>query len=455
MPYFIKETKIYYGLAPPLGLMYLAKILENDGDTVQILDFSAEPFEKQKLITALHTIDAVGITVVSPSFNHVISLINLIKNFDTAIPVIIGGPHSTLKPENSLMETHADISVQGDGETRIRDIKLALIKKKNFSDIQGIAYKTTAGIKQNSFIPSTLNLDLLSFPARHLIKHYNYGREYNPKIKAGEFTTIITSRGCPFTCRFCSRRSVNMQRYSARSVKNILSELKEIQEMGYRYVAFADDCFPVNLKQAHALFDAIISEKLNLKYTIMASRVDVGDVALYKKMKQAGVLHIQFGLESGNQDVLDFYHKQITVETIKNTVYLSHKIGFFTMGSFILGAPFETEQHFLKTIKFAQSLPLDSVSFLPLRYMIGSELWNNAVRKGKIDQSENVVVADKNRGLSKFTPEELIQYCRKGQYAYYRRPSFLLNLLKTSLKNDDMSFIQSYLSFLKPSVKKY
>ena len=96
-------------------------------------------------------------------------------------------------------------------------------------------------------------------------------------------------------------------------------------------------------------------------------------------MKLAGVTHIQFGLESGNQDVLDFYHKQTTVETIKKAVHMSHETGFFTIGSFIFGAPFETTQHFNRTLLFAKSLPLDSVSFLPLRYMIGSELWNQAV----------------------------------------------------------------------------
>jgi radical SAM superfamily enzyme YgiQ (UPF0313 family) len=244
-----------------------------------------------------------------------------------------------------------------------------------------------------------------------------------------------------------------MQRYRMRSTKNILDELREIHKQGYRYVAFADDCFPANIKQAYGLFDAIRSEKLALKFSITASRVDQADRKLYDMMKQAGVTRIQFGLESGNQDVLDFYQKRTTVEAIKKAVCLSHDTGFFTIGSFIFGAPFETKEHFIRTLRFAQSLPLDSVSFLPLRYMIGSELWNQAVQEGKISENDYLVPADKNRGLGQYTKDELFKICTDAQRSYYARSTFFVNLLKTSLRNDDMTFLQSYLSMLSSSIR--
>jgi len=244
-----------------------------------------------------------------------------------------------------------------------------------------------------------------------------------------------------------------MQRYRMRSTENILAELKEIQQQGYRHVVFSDDCFPANTKQANALFDAIINAKLDLRFSITATRVDLADKELYKKMRQAGVTHIQFGLESGNQDVLDFYHKQTTVYTIKKAVHLSHETGFFTIGSFIFGAPFETTEHFNRTLLFAKSLPLDSVSFLPLRYMIGSELWNQAVNEGKISEKEYLVPADKNRGLGMYTKEELFRHCMNAQRSFYLRPTFLVNLLKTSLRNNDMTYVQSYLSIVFSSIR--
>ncbi len=452
-PFFIKGSRVFYGLSPPLGLLYVAKILENDGNTVTILDFSAEPFDEHKLITAVRLADAVGMTVLSPSLNEAKSLIGLIKQQSPDIPIIIGGPHCALLPEKALEETQADICVQGDGETVIADIKQALNKKKDFSEIPGVVYRTTSGIKYGPPAQLIRDLNTIPFPARHLVKHYVYGREYNPHLQAGEFTSIITSRGCPYTCRFCSRGSISMQRYRMRSTENILAELKEIQQQGYRHVAFADDCFPANTKQAYALFDAIINEKLDLKFSVTATRVDLADKELYKKMRQAGVTHIQFGLESGNQDVLDFYHKQTTVDTIKKAVHLSHETGFFTIGSFIFGAPFETKEHFNRTLLFAKSLPLDSVSFLPLRYMIGSELWNQAVNEGKISEKEYLVPADKNRGLGMYTKEELFRYCMNAQRSFYGRPTFFVNLLKTSLRNNDMTYVQSYLSIVFSSIR--
>jgi len=446
--FYSKDSHVFYGLSPPLGLLYIAKILENNGDTVLLLDFSAEPFDEHKLITAIGLAEAVGISVLSSSINTVKNLINVIKHYNPDIPLIIGGPHCSLLPKKALEEIQADICVQGDGEAVITDIKQALNKKKDISKIPGIIYRTTTGIKHGP-PPQLINdINSISFPARHLVKQYIYGREYNPHLKAGEFTSIITSRGCPYTCSFCSRGAINMQRYRKRSTDNVIAELKEIQDQGYRHVAFADDCFPAKTKQSYALFDAIINEDLDLSFSVTASRVDLADKELYKKMRLAGVTHIQFGLESGNQDVLDFYHKQTTVATIKKAVHISHEIGFFTIGSFIFGAPFETAQHFNKTLLFAKSLHLDSASFLPLRYMIGSELWNQAVKDGKIDEKEYLVYADKNRGLGLYTKEELIQYCTHAQRSFYGRPTFFVNLLITSLRNNDMTFIQSYLSII-------
>ncbi|MFA5101609.1 MAG: radical SAM protein [Candidatus Thermoplasmatota archaeon] len=448
------SSRVFYGLSPPLGLLYLASMLEQEGETVRVLDFSAEPFREQTLMTAVKSADIVGITTLSPSLQEAKNLICLIKHQYPDIPIIVGGPHCTLLPEKVLQETQADVCVQGDGEHIINEIKKALNKQKEFSQIPGVFYRTITGVKHGQPPQLIHDLNSIPFPARHLVKQYTYGREYNPHLKAGEFTSIITSRGCPYSCRFCSRGSISMQRYRIRSTENIITELKELQDQGYRHVVFSDDCFPANVKQASRLFDVISQENLDLKFSLTATRVDLADTELYKKMRQAGVTHIQFGLESGNQDVLDFYHKNTTVETIRKAVLLSHETGFFTIGSFILGAPFETADHFNRTIQFAKSLPLDSVSFVPLRYMVGSELWSQAVYAGNIRETEYLVYADNNRGLGTYTKEDLFRYCLRAQRLFYGRPSFFFNLLKKSLGNDDLTYIQSYLSILRSSLRR-
>ncbi|MBN2603649.1 MAG: B12-binding domain-containing radical SAM protein [Candidatus Thermoplasmatota archaeon] len=361
--------------------------------------------------------------------------------------MIIGGPHCTLFPRKSLEETQSDICIQGQGENIILEIKKALGNKISLSQIPGIYYRVGSEIKKGLPYKEVCDLDKYPFPARHLVNHYAYGIGYNHGFSKGEFTSIVTSRGCPFSCRFCSRNSISMKKYSTRSTENILKEIREIKRLGYKYIAFVDDCFLSNKKQAKELFDAIIKENLNLKFYIAAARVDSADPDLYEKMKNAGVVFIQFGLESGNQDVLDFYKKNITVEEIKYAVNLSNEMGFYTVGSFIIGAPFETLKHFQKTINFAKSLPLVSVSFVPLKYMAGSELWEDAVKQGKINNYEYVLSANSKRDLAKFTNSELISIGKKAHRSFILRPKFFINFLLVSFKQGDFSFLLSYLSF--------
>lgn len=452
--YFIRKSKVFYGLLPPLGLLYLSKILQNDGDSVTVFDFSAEPYNEDQFTAAVCSSDIVGLTLLSPSLDKAKQLIARMKQQRPHIPLLIGGPHCTLRPKEALQETGASVCVIGDGEAVITDIKKAFEGKKQFSEIPGIMFQTPQGIQSGQPPGLIEDLDSIPFPARPLVQHAVYGREFNPSLKAGEFTSIITSRGCPYRCRFCSRSSLNKQKYRMRSIGNIIAELKEIQAQGYRHVAIADDCFPVNRKQAFGLFDALIQENLKLTFSVTASRVDFADEDLYHKMRKAGVVHLQFGLESGNQDVLDYYDKQTTIKDIQTAVRLSNQNGFFTIGSFILGAPFETKKHFQQTVRFAQSLRLDSVSFLPLRYMVGSDLWHQAVREGKINENEFLVVADKNRGLGLYTKEELYSFCTHAQRSFYSRPAFIMNLLKKSLRNNDMSFVKSYLSILFSAIRR-
>ena len=449
-----KNNDTFRGLAPPLGLLYIAKMLENDGDSVEILDFSAEPFEEQKLIDAVKNADVVGMTVLSFSLLNSVEIVKVIKEIKPQIKVIIGGPHCTLFPKKALEETRADISVQGDGEAIILDIKKAITGKIDFSEISGIYYRENDEIKNGPPLKLIEDIDSIPFPIRHLVNKYNYGTEYNPNIKKGEFTSIITSRGCPFNCKFCSRNSISMKTFRRRSTKNILEEIKSLSEMGYKYVSFADDSFLENKKQAIELFEGIIKEQYGMKFIITAARVNSADEELFKKMKKAGVTHIQFGLESGNQDVLDFYNKKINLDKIRYAVNLGHNMGFFTIGSFILGAPFETKEHFEKTIQFAKSLPIDSVSFLPLRYMAGSELWCGAVKDGKILEDEYMVQADSKRGLGHFAREKIIEYCSKANRDFYLRPNFVLRLFIKSLKNDELGFLQSYLALFFSNIKQ-
>ncbi|UCF49027.1 MAG: B12-binding domain-containing radical SAM protein, partial [Thermoplasmatales archaeon] len=433
---------VLFGLLPPLGILYLSKILENNDIQVSVLDFSAEKFEDHKLINALSNVDAVGMTIMSTSVQRANEIINKIKEKDQDIPVIIGGPHCTLFPKRSLEETVADICIQGDGENIILNLMKAINSKSDLSKISGIYFREKNSIKKGGKIEYCKNLDTLPFPSRHLVKKYRYGQAYNPRVEKGELTSIITSRGCPYKCIFCSRRTICGNLYRTRSTNNIVEELFEIHNNGYKYIAIVDDSFLSNKKQAMTIFKTVIEENLNFNFYITAARVDSANKELYDLMKKAGVKSIQFGLESGNQEILDYYKKGTTVDKIKYAVNLSNKSGFFTSGTFILGAPFETKKHFDNTVKFAKSLPIEAASFLPLRYRAGTDIWSNAVEKGKIESNEYEVHADSNRRLGLFTEDELKKYCKNAQRIYYLRLAYLLYLLKSTLKKNDSSIFR-------------
>jgi len=394
------------------------------------------------------------LSVLSFAIDNSKEIVKIVRNIKPNIKVIIGGPHCTLFPEKALKETRADICVQGDGELVISDIKKAIRGEIPFSKIPGIFYKKNGKILKGLPLKLINDLDSIAFPARHLANKYNYGNQFNPKIKNGDFTSIITSRGCPFSCKFCSRNSVSMKTYRTRSTENIFKELNEIKNKGYKYVAFVDDSFLSNKRQSHELFDRIINEKLKMKFIITAARVDSADEELFRKMRQAGVTHIQYGLESGNQDILDFYNKNTTLEKIQYAVNLSHKLGFFNMGSFIFGAPIETKDQFKKTAEFAKTLPLDSVSFVPLKYMAGSELWCKAVEAGNISDDDYLSQTGSEKGLGLYPEKEILKYCINARGEYYLRPQFMMRLLIKSLKNDDLGFLQSYLSMFFSNILK-
>jgi radical SAM superfamily enzyme YgiQ (UPF0313 family) len=165
-------------------------------------------------------------------------------------------------------------------------------------------------------------------------------------------------------------------------------------------------------------------------------------------MKKAGVKYIFFGLESGNQDVLDFYKKNITLPQIRKAINISRKMNFITFGNFILGAPIETKDHINNTIKFACSLPLDVAGFGPLAYHMGSDLWNEAVKNNSISKDTNVVFADSKKGLGNFTTKELLDYTTLAFKSFYLRPSYILDQVYRRLSRHEFSLLFYGLRFL-------
>ena len=232
----------------------------------------------------------------------------------------------------------------------------------DFSQVKGIAYreKTTGHIVRTIPRGLTMDLDMFPSPSRKLFDNRRYKKYYSKKF--GYTTTaIMTSRGCPFACDFCSR-PVFGNEFRARSTKNVADEIAEVVSLGYNRIWFADDCFTLNRTRLLEICDEIIKRGIRVNWECL-SRVDTLDSEIADKMKQAGCVRMFFGIESGNNSILALMKKQITTKQAYAAVQLCNKKGIKAGAFFIIGYPGENEQTILETVRFASSLPLDYLSF--------------------------------------------------------------------------------------------
>lgn len=420
---------------PPLGLMYIASSLEKIGHKVDIIDLNFEDFSSFELDKKLTNTDMVGLELYTYNLKEVGCFARKIKEYNPKIPIIIGGPHCMFFKEKSLFDiVYADIAVIGEGEETIVDISLYLQGRKKLSDIYNIAYRKNGEIILGKGLKILRNLDDIHFPARHLVEKYDYDISPRGIFYKKKLTLMMTSRGCPSSCLFCSRYGNSYYNYEfrQRSAENIVEEIINIEKK-YCSVMIVDDSFLLDIKRSHKIFDLLIEKKSVIEILIMGARVDSADEDLYEKMKKANVTFIGFGIESGNQDVLDFYNKKINLDQIRKAVFLSKKMGFQIAGTFIFGAPIETKEHFIKTIKFSKSLPLDIAIFNVLIYKMGSPLWIKAVKNKKIRNDEFFVISGSDRDLGNYTTEELFRYFRKAYYEFYLRPIYIISRVKEVL----------------------
>ena len=244
--------------SPPLGLLYLGGILEQAGHEVEVIDYNMEDVSREQLKNAMSSSDAVGMTIYTYDRKSAQDITKTVKEIDSDIPLLIGGPHCIFHQKESLADyPDVDISVTGEGEPVILDLVKYLQGKKKLSDINGVYYRNNGSVKAGKPIKVLDNLDEVPFPARHLVAKYDYGElPFGYRMK--NMTAMITSRGCPFNCKFCSRYGniIDGFGFRQRSAENVLQEFAEIGEK-YGSINMVDENFLVDKKRAHKIFDEL------------------------------------------------------------------------------------------------------------------------------------------------------------------------------------------------------
>lgn len=425
--------------APPLGPLYLAAHLI-EGFDVELLDLSARGFDRGEVERAVSGASAVGISITSYNRRSALQLIRLIRSINPSVPIAVGGPGCY--PEGGLPEG-VDLMALGEAELTVPRIFEGLTRPdpgerdEILSETPGIIFRDKYGrVREGKPYVQIHDLDSLRLPLREIVPKGDY--TIFGAGRAGVGASIITSRGCPYRCRFCTRPK--LVGYRERSVESVLEEIERIYRSGYEVLYIVDDNFTANRRRVEAIAEGIV--KRGIRLAILAQgRANTASKEMFEAMREAGFVLISFGLESGVQEVLDFYRKGTTVEQGVRAVEWADEVGLFTCASFILGAPIETEEHLERTIKYAYELPLDVVFFSVLNYARGSDLWEEARERGLIRDDEDEVLADSSRGLSNFPAAYLRRLASEAQMRFYLRPKLWIRYVRKLKRCKDRRFV--------------
>ena len=378
-PYFHPANDNSIFRFPPLGLGYLASALRKKGFDVEFVDCTFMQFKEAVEKVKRARAKIVGFYSMFSMKKTTLELASAIKGEcggDCGL-LVVGGPLPSWSPEAFL--DAFDVVAVGEGEETIVELAESIAGGTSFSGVDGIVYKEDSRVVHNEPRRFIHDLDRLAYPARDLFDNKAYKRYYLNRF-GYSISSMITSRGCPFSCDFCSRPifGVDMR---TRSVNNIVGEVEQIKALGYDRVWFADDCFTLNRHHLLAVCNEMVRRGIDAQWECL-SRVDTMDTEVAEGMKRAGCQRVFFGIESGNDSVLGLMKKQITTAQAKRAVHAAKAAGLKVGAFFIVGYPGETDKTVLDTVHFASALPLDYLSFT-LPYPIpGTPLYERVKDKG-------------------------------------------------------------------------
>jgi len=370
--------KEFSSLRPPLGLTYIGAVLEEEGYNVKIIDFGVEKEDVNILNNDyLKSFDLVGISVLSSLYNNSKEIIKQIRSVNKDIPIIMGGTHPTAMPREVLEENDINIVVMGEGEETIKEI----VKNypRNLKKIKGIVYKNKGKIIENERRPLIPDINILPFPARHLLKI----EKYQNYIHGRKATTIMSSRGCPYNCVYCFK--LDGRAWRPRKAELVVDELEKIvKDYNISAFYFHDDLFTADRKRVIDICNEIIKRNLDI-FWICESRINTIDEELLNMMKKAGCKQIHFGIESGDEETLKKIRKGITKEQAKKALSLTKKAKIYTKAYFMIGFPRDTRESLVNSLNFMLDIEADEILLNVVTPFPGTELWDLAIKDGIIN----------------------------------------------------------------------
>ena len=429
----------------PMGLALIAAVLEKEGHQVTVVDANVLGLQPEEVVYRVTDADVVGLTAMTPTVNTAASIAHYIKQANSNSTVILGGAHAMLLPEETLATIpEVDVIVRGEGEETIIDLLRALEHKQPLSKIQGISYRQDGKVISTDARSAIVDLDSLPFLAYHLLPMRGY-RPHPPHGRALPFAAIITSRGCPYRCSYCSK-PVFGDNYRGQSSKRVVDEIAyHKRKFGIKEFAFYDDVFTLDKQRAYAIADEIIERGLKIDWTC-ETRVNLVDKELLRYLKQAGCYSIAYGIESGSQEIVNTLNKDITLEQAEEAVSLSREVGLQTIGYFMIGSPGESPETIRQTIQFAKNLKLDFAQFSITIPLPGAKLYKLYIdgRKGESIPWESFVYADFNKSITpifesnQLNKDDIQKWIKRAYKEFYLRPSYIWQRIRHTTSMGDL-----------------
>ena len=434
MPLFVRQNE---GIFPPLGLMYIASYLKKNVDSeIRILDTLAEEMDYEGIEKYVGDFrpDVVGITAHTHNLIDVILVVDIIKKIDKKIHVCLGGPHVNAFSQEAIDIAGVDSAVLGDGEQAFAELVKCLNEKNDLKRVKGLLFKQNGKCMYTGLREDIKDLDSLPFPDRNLVDHRKY---YSILGRKAIMTTIVSSRGCPYRCTFCSTPKGP---YRMRSPENIMDEIEICMKLGIEEIHFVDDTFNVVTDRVIKICDEIERRRLKIKWSFRG-RIDKITESLLIKAKKAGCYRIHLGVETSTDEGLKKLKKGITIAQIKEVFKWTRNIGINTVAYFLIGCSHEkTRGDVLKTIDFSKDIDPDFVLYNILTPYPSTEVYEDGLRKGlfKSDYWRKFVLNPRRDFQLQFwqewfSREELFYLLNLSYRKFYLRPKIILRMLNASL----------------------
>lgn len=425
---------------PPLGLAYLAAVLEKNNINVNIFDASVENLSLKETIAKITKINPkiIGITTMSEYYYIVAKINYILKHINPEVKIVLGGAHPTMVPDQVKMNGVVDYLVRGEGEYPFLKVCEYILKRKDYdlTEINNISFMKDDKIIHNPIGGFIQNLDELPFPARHLMPIEKY-RNYGFMVKRKPVEVMITSRGCPFNCIFCENSTYGKS-YRTHSANKVYQEIKYLSEnYGIKEISFMENNFTADPGRVKEFCNLIATENVDISWMCNA-HVNSLSEDLLKNMKKAGCWYIRIGVESGNQEIIKIIRKGIDLNHTKEVFKMAQRIGIRTLAFFMVGNYADTRETIKETINYALELDTDLVSFTITVPFPGTALYEMAKKEGLIssDSLERFKVPQKAK--RKIVPvlrtkalsnKDLLRYQRLALKKFYLRPKQILRLL--------------------------